>query len=364
MVMSKRLDFNTAFKRFDKNLRISDEQNSALIGARRVVRGHLRQHCPNGLGIKFLTQGSHAYGTLNRPNQVPPQRMDLDDGAYFATSTDNDPAAFFKWADNALQNLVGEHRGWRLDTSKPSCCRLIISGDMHIDVPLYASMNETPDNLRAHQEKYAPLYREAGMFYAPLSGVWLAHRNEGWIKSDPRALIDCVLECKQKYGRQYIRVCRYFKVWRDRQWPESPLKSILIMRMVDLAFQLEAGMLGADGDDVAVMRVAGRMIDLLGTGNITDPTNDSEILDKGILSDERANIIEKLKALHIGMESALYDGNISEYGACEFMCLQFGKWFPKGASSISAGSKISAAAAAVAISKPDRVAAARPWARK
>lgn len=362
--MSKRRNFNAAFKQFEKNLRISNEQNSDLTGSRRVVRGHLRQHCPNGLGIKFLTQGSHAYGTLNRPNQVPPQRMDLDDGAYFATSTDNDPAAFFKWADNALQNLVGEHHGWRLDTSKPSCCRLIISGDMHIDVPLYASTSESPDNLRMHREKYAPLYQEAGMFYAPLSGVWLAHRNGEWIKSDPGAIIDWVLTCKKIYGKQYIRVCRYFKAWRDHQWPESPLKSILIMRMVDLAFRAEAETLDADGDDVAVIRVAGRMLDLLGTGNITDPTNDSEILDKGIPSDGRASIIEKLKALHIGMESALYDGNISEDGACEFMRLQFGKWFPKDAASISAGSKIPAAAAAVAISKPDRVAAARPWARK
>jgi len=362
--MSKRRNFNTAFKQFEKNLRISDEQNAALINARRAVRGHLRQHCPNGLGIKFLTQGSFAYGTLNRPSQTPPQRMDLDDGAYFATSTDNDPRVFFNWADNALQSLVGKHRGWRLDTSKPSCCRVIIPGDMHVDVPLYASMNESPDNLRAHQERYAPLYQEAGMFYAPLSGVWLAHRNDGWIKSDPGALIDWMLECKQNYGKQYIRVCRYFKAWRDHQWPESPLKSILIMRMIDLAFQSDAEMLDADGDDVSVMRVAGRMLDSLGNGNITDPTDDSKMLDKGILSNERANIIEKLKALHIGMESALYDGNTSEYGACEFMRLQFGKWFPKDSGSISADGKIPAAVAAAAISKPDRVAAARPWARK
>jgi len=361
--MSKRRDFDAVFKRFGKNLRISDEQNSALIGARRIVRKHLRQHCPKESGIKFLTQGSYAYGTLNRPSRVPPQRMDLDDGAYF-TAPDTGVRELFEWADNALQGLVDIHQGWRLDASKPSCCRVIIPVDMHVDVPLYASMNESPDNLRAHRERYAPLYQEAGMFYAPLSGVWLAHRNDGWIKSDPGALIDWVLECRQKYGKQYLSVCRYFKAWRDHQWDESPLKSILIMRMVDLAFQSDAEMLDTDGDDVSIMRVAGRMLDSLGNGNITDPTDDSKMLDKGILSNERANIIEKLKALHIGMESALYDGNTSEYGACEFMRLQFGKWFPKDAGSISAGGKIPAAVATAAISKPDRVAAARPWARK
>jgi len=301
--MSKRLDFNAAFKQFDENLRISNEQNSALTGARRVVRDHLRQHRPNGLGIKFLTQGSHAYGTLNRPNQTPPQRMDLDDGAYF-TAPGKDARALFTWADSVLQDLVGEHPGWRLDTSKPSCCRLIISGDMHIDVPLYASMDETPDNLRAHQERYASLYRDAGMFYAPLSGVLLAHRNDGWIKSDPGALIDWVLECKQKYGKQYIRVCRYFKAWRDHQWNESPLKSILIMRMVELACKQEFLKLGGNNDDLVVMRVAGRMIDSLGNGGITDPTDISKMLDTDI-SPIKQNITAKLESLHRDMENAL-----------------------------------------------------------
>jgi len=361
--MSKRRDFDAVFKQFGKNLRIAKEQDTVLINARRSVRGHLRQHCSKELGIKFLTQGSYAYGTLNRPSRVPPQRMDLDDGAYFATSTDNDPEALFNLADNALQSLVGERRGWRLDASKPSCCRVIILGDMHVDVPLYASMNETPDNLRAHQERYASLYQEAGMFYAPLSGVWLAHRNEGWVKSDPRALIDWVLECKQKYGKQYLSVCRYFKAWRDHQWEESHLKSILIMRMVELALQAEAEILGNGNDDFVVMRVAGQMIDLLNSGNITDPTDDLQVLDKGLPADERASIIEKLKTLHTGMESALY-GDISEGSACELMCLQFGKWFPKDATPISVSSKTPTAVAAVAISKPDRVAAARPWARK
>lgn len=356
--MSKRLDFNTAFKQFDKNLWISDKENSALTGARRVVRGHLRQHCRKGLGIKFLTQGSHAYGMLNRPCRVPPQRMDLDDGAYLATSTDNDPVAFFNWADNALQSLVGERRGWRLDTSKPSCCRLIISGDMHIDVPLYASTNETPDNLRAHQEKYAPLYQEAGMFYAPLSGVWLAHRDEGWIKSDPRAIIDWVLECKQKYGKQYIRVCRYFKAWRDHQWPESPLKSILIMAMVARAFEYDSIGNEKGGDDDAVFAVSGRIVDYLNGGGVADPTTPSKRLDGGITPDEKADLIAKLRNLSKDMDSALY-GNANKSHACQLMRRQFGKWFPENGGTLIS---VIGPATVVAAAPSATVSAHRPWA--
>jgi len=356
--MSKRRNFNAAFKQFEKNLRISDEQNAALINARRAVRGHLRQHCPNGLGIKFLTQGSFAYGTLNRPNQTPPQRMDLDDGAYFATSTDNDPRVFFNWADNALQSLVGKHRGWRLDTSKPSCCRVIIPGDMHVDVPLYASMNESPDNLRAHRERYAPLYQEAGMFYAPLSGVWLAHRNDGWIKSDPGALIDWVLECKQKYGKQYLNVCRYFKAWRDHQWTESPLKSILIMAVVARAFEYDSIGNEKGGDDDAVFAVSGRMVDYLNHGGVTDPTIPSKRLDGDISTDERADIIAKLRNLSKDLDSALY-GNTNKSHACRLMRRQFGKWFPENSETL-----ISVMGpATVAVTTPSAsVSAPRPWA--
>jgi len=354
--MNKRRNFNAAFKQFEKNLRISDEQNAALINVRRAVRGHLRQHCPNGLGIKFLTQGSFAYGTLNRPSQTPPQRMDLDDGAYF-TAPDTGVRELFEWADNALQGLVSVRHGWRLDTNKPSCCRLIIPGDMHVDVPLYASTNETPDNLRAHQERYAPLYQEAGMFYAPLSGVWLAHRNDGWIKSDPRALIDWVLECKQKYGRQYIRVCRYFKAWRDRQWPASPLKSILIMRMVELACKQEFLKLGGNNDDLVVMRVAGRMIDSLGNGGITDPTDISKMLDTDI-SPIKQNITAKLESLHRDMENALC-GTIDQKQAYSLIRNQFGKWFPENhgdlISRVGAGAAVASASSTV-------VSAPRPWA--
>lgn len=356
--MSKRRDFDAVFKQFGKNLRISDEHDSALTGARRVVRKHLRQHCPNGLEIKFLTQGSYAYGTLNRPSRVPPQRMDLDDGAYFATSTDNDPVAFFDWADNALQDLAGAHHGWRLDTNKSSCCRLIIPGDMHIDVPLYASMNETHGDSRMHRERYESLYRDAGIFYAPLSGVWLAHRNGGWIESDPRAFIDWVLECKQKYGRQYIRVCRYFKAWRDHQWDKSPLKSILIMAMVARAIEYDSIGNDKSGDDDAVFKVSGRMVDYLNSGGVADPTIPSKRLDGDITPGERADIIAKLRNLSKDTDSALY-GNTNKSHACRLMRGQFGKWFPKNSETL-----ISVMGpAAVAVTTPSvTVPAPRPWA--
>src|SRR6266404_694658 len=35
---------------------------------------------------KFFTQGSWAYGTLNRATHVPPQQADVDDGCYLPIS--------------------------------------------------------------------------------------------------------------------------------------------------------------------------------------------------------------------------------------------------------------------------------------
>lgn len=360
--MNRRHNFDRAFKQFRQNLQISDKHNSALTGARRSVRKYLRQHRPEELGIKFLTQGSYAYGTLNRPNRVPPQRMDLDDGAYF-TAPGTDARKLFDWADNALQGLVGAYHGWRLDTNKPSCCRLIIPGNMHIDIPLYAILDEQPNNFSGHRERYESLYHEAKIPYVAPGKVRLAHRKRGWVESDPRQIINWVLDCVSEYGKQYLRVCRYFKAWRDNQWANPPLKSILIMRMVDLAFQAEAGILGDSDDDFIVMRVAGQMIDMLHNGSIADPADDSQVLNKDISPDERRDIREKLKSLHKDMELALY-GNTSGGKACELMCLQFGKWFPKDPLSISGEGKVPAAVVASAVGTPTTVTAARPWAKK
>ncbi len=363
--MTKKRDLNQPFSKFHKNLRIPDKDKTALLEARRSVRSHLRQHLRQHFPrIKSLTQGSYAYHTLIRPNRIPPQRMDLDDGAYFCN------ANIAEWSAKALLNAVGSslgelarQKGWQLE-NKFTCCRLIIAEDKHIDIPCYALIGEQTSEGEdsTHRSKYASLYRDANIPYlsvVPPGAVRLAHREKGWIKSDPRLVIDWVLECVRNYGWQFLRVCCYMKAWRDNQWKKSPMKSLLVMAMVERAFVGEAISQGKIGDDDAVLKTSARMMDDLKNDRcITDPSDDSICLDRALNQEEKERIAGKLGGLHRDMETALYDSGIGKQKACELMRQQFGKWFPQ-----DSGATIAPAIVAGANSQSTTVRPVRPWAK-
>ena len=332
--MSKQRNLHKIFERFHENLQISREDKNVLQAARRTVRSHLRQKFG---GIKFMTQGSYAYHTLNRPDHVPPQRMDLDDGAYFfdleitEENARHVSAGLFNAVDQALAELANRY-DWRFDISKPACSRLIICSDKHIDIPCYFVIaGRLSEEASSHQSSYYSLYRDANIPYHGFAGgpIWLAHREKGWIESDPRLIIDWVLKCVEKYGKQFLRVCCYFKAWRDHHWEKSSMNSLFIMAMVERAFEDEGISKGEVDDDVAVFKVAGRIIDyLVGGSCIKDPADDSHYLDENLTSEDRQSIIGKLGGLNKDMEKVLYAGSIDTRTACKIMCKQFGRWFP------------------------------------
>lgn len=136
---------------FLKNLNIADTDRASLMEAREKVRDCLRKKfaalTKQELGVtvhpRFFTQGSFAYRTINDPCWTPPQQMDLDDGAYLPMTFIQGvrrpsvaAAAFFKVVDATLEKLATEE-GWQF-VKKPTCSRLVISSNSHIDVPLYA----------------------------------------------------------------------------------------------------------------------------------------------------------------------------------------------------------------------------------
>ena len=343
---------------------------TSLRGARRAIRSHLRQEFRE-IKIKFVTQGSYAYHTLIRPNHTPPQQMDLDDGAYFSIDPVKIPGELLlRKVDDVLKKLTDNKDGWMLDTSKPTCSRVIISADKHIDIPCYTIGNgqlheeiSFGEVRSTHHSNFASLYRDAGIPYyvlADSSSVQLAHREKDWITSDPRKIIDWVLECVKEYGSQFLRVCCYFKAWRDNQWKKSPMKSLLIMAMVERAFKDEGVAKNEIDDDEVTFRVAGQMEDYLEDNNSTqDPSDDSKYLDENLSREERDEIVKKLGSLHEDMEMVLYGSDVDREKVIELMREQFGKWFPDDPELV-----ISLVAVAPSIiSKPTEVRAERPWAK-
>lgn len=203
--VAKLLHSNGDAPSFLKNLQLDDNGHSELKAARAKVRRCLRAEFAKAskaeFGVtvqpRFFTQGSYAYKTINEPAWTPPQQKDLDDGAYLpmtfvqGAKPSVAAAAFFTVVDRALQELA-KTEGWKF-VRKPTCARLIISNDAHIDVPLYA----IPDAQFMLLEKALQARTFDGALDAradsidrwdalPSDCVLLAHREEGWKASDPR----------------------------------------------------------------------------------------------------------------------------------------------------------------------------------
>src|SRR5690606_19907412 len=117
-------------------------------------------------------------------------------------------------------------KGWTLNPDKlrDTCVRVQISPRLHIDLPLYAIRDDaferlvetainkslTMDRSVFDIELVDSVYRGLGS-----SEIILAHRDKGWLGSDPRKLEDWFSNAIALYGEQVRRVSRSFKGLRD-----------------------------------------------------------------------------------------------------------------------------------------------------
>ncbi|MDO8396533.1 MAG: CBASS cGAMP synthase [Bradyrhizobium sp.] len=304
--VAKLLHSNGDAPSFLKNLQLDDNGHSELKAARAKVRRCLRAEFAKAskaeFGVtvqpRFFTQGSYAYKTINEPAWTPPQQKDLDDGAYLpmtfvqGAKPSVAAAAFFTVVDRALQELA-KTEGWKF-VRKPTCARLIISNDAHIDVPLYA----IPDAQFMLLEKALQARTFDGALDAradsidrwdalPSDCVLLAHREEGWKASDPRKIHDWFVDAVELYGERLRRVCRYLKAWRDHNRPHlDGVSSILLMVCAWEAFEDLGRPNVPDRDDKALLSVAERLPRLL-AGPVCSPTDPDEKICARLDDDDR-----------------------------------------------------------------------------
>lgn len=271
---------------------------------------------------KFRMQGSWSYDTLNRINQNPPQKIDLDDGVFLPVSfISNSGTAhpivasdgYFQAVEKILAPLC-KKRGWSLVTDKPSCVRIVISPTAHIDLALYAipdqefkvliekantsaRFNDTKGD--ENQTFIEQIYRNL-----PADQIMLAHREEKWKPSDPRKLEDWFLAAVRDHGLQLRRVCRYIKAWRDHNWPKCKLSSIALMACAVSAYEVADGSIPENRDDLAVQMVATRLIGLL-QGRIENPVVAGQFLDEGWSPEIRSDLVRKAQELKGRIDAAV-----------------------------------------------------------
>ncbi|MCC5865933.1 MAG: hypothetical protein JJU31_12485 [Wenzhouxiangella sp.] len=315
---------------------------------------------------KFRMQGSFSYYTCNQPAHMPPQEIDLDDGlfmptSYFEVGQSRAPsvrsAAYFLIIEQILTPLC-EEKGWQL-IDKPSCIRVQIDEAMHTDLALYsvpdADFQRIQENVQSSGIDFSAQLMLEEKAYRMLSQdeIMLAHREDGWKRSDPRKLEDWFVDAVKKHGAQVRTVSRCLKGWRDFQWEQCRLSSIALMAAAVSVFERASAEIPGDRDDIALLRVAQDLPDILSV-EVPNPVVDGERLDQGWTPEERNDFVERAKTLAERLDRALVNST-DQALSVEIMRQLLGGRFPNDLSlctpDAGRGAKVDASPAPAALTK-------------
>lgn len=269
---------------------------SLLREAKQKIRAHLRKEFGKAgrdrfgqeVRPRFFTQGSSSYRTLNNPAWPPGQQKDLDDGCYLPLSfvrgerPSRAAKLFFEFVDAALQDLA-DAEGWTLVT-KPTCVRLEIADDAHVDVPLYAIPDREflllEDRASLQARKTAAKVSPDDWGALPSDAVLLAHREDDWVESDPRKIHKWFVDAVDLYGERLRRDCRYLKAWRDyHRLDDLHLSSILLMACTWTAYEAVRLPFLPDREDKRLLSVVERLPALLRC-DMSNPASKNENLNR------------------------------------------------------------------------------------
>lgn len=328
-------DFNNIFKSTFLNNITPDVSKREIINSavkqikttlsEELFKIHLRKP-------RFMPQGSAGYKTQNAPC-YPEQQIDYDIGCYFPFSEweDDKPKTaakeFFAEVDNILE-ILSHSKGWGLDKSKNTCCRVIISSDIHIDIPLYSipdeefkTIHESTECIKSFSAMDSIEPEEDSWDNFDFDEVLLAQREGDWKKSDPRKVNLYFKNAFDQKGEQLRRLCRYLKAWRDFKWKEGGPSSIFLMFLADDLYEKNKGY----GDDKALY------------GLLTQIPNRVNLPVKNKAEDE--NLTERnIKYIKLIQEfagsfaedlgRAIFDKTTDDVSACKLIQKHLGNRFP------------------------------------
>ncbi len=336
-----------------------------LLRAQKKVRSHLREVFAAASADlfgevvipRFFTQGSSSYRTLNEPAWPPRQQKDLDDGCYlplsFVRGERPSKAAklFFQFVDAALINLA-KTEGW-IHIQKPTCVRLEIARDGHIDVPLYAIPDDQFRLLedRALQKSMHTASAKADNWDAlPSDAVLLAHREDDWVESDPRKIHGWFQDAVKVYGTRLRRDSRYLKAWRDfHELDKDNLTSIVLMACVWHAYEAIRGPFLPDREDERLFKVVERLPTLLESDVFIGPCGDEDL--NRMSATQRKNAAAKARELGARLKEVL-SSPTDKRSAVDIMRLVLGERVP------DMPELVAITAAATVLSHPKKVVAA------
>jgi hypothetical protein len=227
----------------------------------------------------------------------------------------------FVAVERALAPLC-KKRGWLL-RQKPSCVRIRLDHDAHIDVAIYsipdgefltlvekalhaedAGLRAQAENVLATDELPEEIYRNLAQLQ-----IMLAHRVEGWKPSDPRKLEDWFKGEVKGHGEHLRRVCRYLKGWRDFNWEQCRLSSIVLMAAAVEVFRQNTDLAGLESrDDKTLLAVCEQLPAIL-SRRIENPVVPGQWLDEGWSPELRNEFVQAAEKFLGHVRAAITTGS-------------------------------------------------------
>jgi len=196
------MNFDKQFKEYHVVIKLSPSKKKELIGdgTKKGSRDALRERIKKNFKDndrkqpKFYMQGSFSMTTTINPISA---EYDLDDGVYLQNIDTSKPMnewekpeKVHKWIVDAVDDHTSKDT-----TDKNLCVRVNYADEKkHIDLPIYATKDDT---------------------------YYLAVKNSGWIESNPKEISDWFANEVKSKGKQYRRMVRYLKAWKDFREDEN-----------------------------------------------------------------------------------------------------------------------------------------------
>lgn len=289
-------DLNSKFLDFNKKITLTSSKKEKLRTGRDALREKVKDSFSEEGRKKptFCGQGSYMMKTTTNP--LNDGEYDIDDGVYIQGYSDEEidnwpsTATVHNWIKKAIKDHTSQN-----PIDKNTCIRVVYAGDYHIDLPAYVEKDEV---------------------------IYLAHKANGWVESDPKAFTNWFVDKVKDEGEQLRSIVKYLKAWKD--YKDIDFKGIAITILVGNHYCSYK-----DRDDLALLGTVTSILEELEIDfKCKKPVAPGEDIFNGYSDTRKNSIINGLASLKNNLQKAVDEKNEEE--ACNMMRKLFGDRFPKG----------------------------------
>jgi hypothetical protein len=190
-------NIHDTFVEFNDIVMLTPSKKEQLRISRDSVRKDIEKYFKENVEkhtVKFKGQGSYVMNTTILPING---EYDVDDGVYIFGKEEDRPSTQIahSWIFKAVENRTDQKT-----IDKNTCVRVQYAGDYHIDLPIYYKITDNNNEF----------------FFDSKDIPELAHKNKGWIKSDPYEFKKW-FDIQAKDKPLLKRIIRYLKAWTDNK---------------------------------------------------------------------------------------------------------------------------------------------------